>query len=60
VVVYTLVQREAHIVQLVDLIGILDVVAYLVIYDTCGDESVDGRGTIAYQILGLPGYLANF
>ena len=41
-VVYALVQREARIVQLVDLIGVLDVVAYLVIYDTCGgDESAD-------------------
>jgi len=42
VVVYALVQREACIV----LIGILDVVAYLVIYDTCrGDESADGHGS---------------
>jgi len=46
VVIYALVQREACIVQLVDLIGVLDVVAYLVIYDTCrGDESADGHGS---------------
>jgi len=46
VVVYALVQREACIVQLVDLNSILVVVAYLVIYDMCrGDESVDGHGS---------------